>query len=234
MEREEVHELTAAYALDALGDAEDAEYEAHLRHCERCRDELAAFQGVATALAHAAPPAAPPPALRERILEQARGERSNVVAMHPRWALRAAGAVAAAAAAVAIGLGVWAAGLSSSLSEERAARDRLEEATAILADPNAERVPVDGADDVLVGAPGGEGAVVVTGLDPAPAGRTYEAWVIEEQTARPAGLFDARGERTVVALERSVPPGAVVAVTLEPEGGVDQPTGEPLVTAETA
>ena len=118
--------------------------------------------------------------------------------------------------------------------QERAARDRLEEATAILADPNAERIPVEGADGVLVVAPGGEGALVVTGLDPAPPGRTYEAWVIEERTPRPAGLFDARGNRTVVALERSVPPGAVVAVTLEPEGGVDEPTGEPLLTAETA
>ncbi|MGH2450297.1 MAG: anti-sigma factor, partial [Candidatus Limnocylindria bacterium] len=85
MERGEVHGLTAAYALDALGDAAEAEYEAHLRHCERCRDELAAFQEAATALAHAAPPAAPPPALRERILEQARSERPNVVPLRPRW-----------------------------------------------------------------------------------------------------------------------------------------------------
>jgi anti-sigma factor RsiW len=234
MEREEVHELTAAYALDALDESEEAEYEAHLRHCRRCRDELAAFQEGATALAHAAPPAVPPHPLRERILEQARSERSNVVPLRPRWALRAAGAVAAAAAAAAIGLGLWAAGLASSLSEERAARDRLEEATAILADPDAERLPVQGADGVLVVAPGGEGALVVTGLDPAPAGRTYEVWVIEDRKPSPAGLFDARADRTVVALERSVPRGAVVAVTLEREGGVDEPTGEPLLTAETA
>jgi hypothetical protein len=58
--------------------------------------------------------------------------------------------------------------------------------------------------------------------------------VIEERKARPAGLFDVREEPTVVALERSVPAGAVVAVTLEPEGGVEAPTGEPLLTAETA
>ena len=233
MEREEVHELTAAYALDALGDAEEAEYEAHLRHCERCRDELAAFQETATALAFATPPAPPPPALRERILEQARSERANVVPLLPRRALRAATAVAAAAAVVAVGVGVWAAGLSSSLSEERAARDRLEQATAILAHRDAERIPVEGADGALVVAPSGEAALVVTGLDPPPAGRTYEAWVIADENPRPAGLFDVREETTVVALERPVPAGAVVAVTLEPEGGVEEPTGEPLFTAET-
>ena len=234
MEREEVHELTAAYALDALGDADEAEYEAHLRHCERCREELAAFQETATALALAAPPAAPPLALRERILEQARSERPNVVPLRPRWTFRAATAVAATAAAAAVGIGVWAAGLSSSLSEERAARDRLEQATALLAQPDAERIPVEGADGALVVAPGGEAALVLTGLDPAPAGRTYEAWVIADAKPRPAGLFDVREERTVVALERPVPAGATVAVTLEPEGGVEEPTGKPLVTAETA
>jgi anti-sigma factor RsiW len=234
MGREEVHELTAAYALDALGDAEEAEYEAHLRHCERCRDELAAFQGTATALAYAAPPAAPPPGLRERILEQARSERANIVPLRPRWALRAATAVAAAAAAVAVGVGVWAAGLSSSLDEERASRDRLEHATALLARPDAKRIPVEGADGALVVAPTGEAALVVRGLDPPPAGQTYEAWVIMHKKARPAGLFAGREETTVVPLEHSVPPGAVVAVTLEHEGGVNEPTGNPLFTAKTA
>jgi anti-sigma factor RsiW len=234
MERDEVHQLTAAYALDALGDAEEAEYEAHLRHCERCREELATFQKTATALAYAAPPAAPPPALRKRILEQARSERPNVAPLRPRWVLPAATGVAAAAAAAAVGVGVWAAGLSSSLSEERTARDRLERATEILARPEAERIPVEGADGALVLAPNGEAALVVTGLDPPPAGQTYEAWVITDEKARPAGLFGVREETTVVALERSVPAGSIVAVTLEPEGGVEEPTGTPLLTAETA
>ncbi len=234
MEREEVHELTPAYALDALGDAEEAEYEAHLRHCERCRSELAALQEAATALAYAAPPAATPAGLRERILEQARSERPNVVPMRPRWALRATAAAAAAAAVAAVGVGIWAGGLSSSLTEERAARERLENATQILAQPAADRIPVEGADGVLVVAPTGEAALVLTGLDPAPEGRTYEAWVIEGETPRPAGLFDVREEPTVVALERSVPGGAIVAVTLEPEGGVEEPTGAPLFSADTA
>jgi anti-sigma factor RsiW len=230
----QAHELTAAYALDALGDADEAEYEEHLRHCERCREELAAFQETATALAYAAPPAAPPPALRERILEQARRERPNVVPLRPRWALRAASAAAAAAALAAVGVGVWAAELSSSLGEERAARDRLEHATEILARPDAERIRIEGADGALVLAPNGEAALIVTGLEPPPAGQTYEAWVIAGEKPRPAGLFGVREETTVVALERSVPAGAIVAVTLEPEGGVEEPTGAPLFTAETA
>ena len=43
MEANALHDLTAAYALDAL-DADDARaYEAHLAHCDRCRDELASL-----------------------------------------------------------------------------------------------------------------------------------------------------------------------------------------------
>src|SRR5207253_6326006 len=38
-----LHDLTAAYALDALDEPERREYEAHLARCEQCRDELASL-----------------------------------------------------------------------------------------------------------------------------------------------------------------------------------------------
>ena len=71
METDAIHELTAAYALDALDEAEVREYEDHLARCPRCRDELASLGEAAAALAYAADAPAPPPALRTRILEQA-------------------------------------------------------------------------------------------------------------------------------------------------------------------
>ena len=80
-----LHELTAAYALDALDPADEAAYEEHLAHCARCQEELALLSGAASALALAAGAADPPPALRERILDAARAERPNVVPLRPRW-----------------------------------------------------------------------------------------------------------------------------------------------------
>ncbi len=56
--------------------------------------------------------------------------------------------------------------------------------------------------------------------------------MIEDGTPQAAGVFDGGGY-SVVPLTRPVPAGAVVAVTVEPAGGVDAPTGEPLVTAPT-
>src|SRR6266542_392060 len=61
----------------------------------------------------------------------------------------------------------------------------------------------------------------------APAGKTYEAWVIREGKAKPAGLFRGRAGTSIVELGRQVPPGSLVAVTLERAGGVPQPTTKP-------
>ena len=122
----EPHSFAAAYALHALDDAEEREFEQHLAGCDRCRRELAGLREAAAALAYAPEGPAPPPELRQRILEQARAERPNVVPLEPRrtqaWAIPAA--IAAVAACAAIGLGIWAATLSNELDHERSARRR--------------------------------------------------------------------------------------------------------------
>ena len=53
MEADALHDLTAAYALNALEPEEARRYEAHLARCERCRDEFAALSESASALAYA-------------------------------------------------------------------------------------------------------------------------------------------------------------------------------------
>ena len=145
--------MTAAYALDALEPNEERELEAHLRVCERCREELAAFTEAATALAYGVEAPAPTPALRDRILADVRGERSNVVPFRRRGLPLVVSSVAAAAATVAaVGLGLWANSLSNSLARERAAGE-------ILADPAARSIPVRGAEGRLVVARDGEAAL---------------------------------------------------------------------------
>jgi len=230
VDHEIIRELTAAYALDALDRADEREFEDHLAHCADCRDDVAAFQEVAALLAYDVETPAPPAVLRERILQQARAERPNVVPLRRRWAFPVAAGIAAVAACAAIGLGVWAAGLSSKLDSERSARGDRERLVAVLADLEAARIPVSGAQGTLVVARTGEAALLVTGLEPAPEGKVYEAWVIEEGRPVPAGTFSSGGESTTFVLDRPVPQGAVVAVTLE-TGPVEEPTGEPLFSA---
>lgn len=227
MEQNEVHALTAAYSLDALDELEEREYEEHLRGCERCREELAAFTEAATSLAYAVDAPAPPPTLRDRILNGAHAERAVVVPFRPRRTLNyALGAVAAVAAAVAIGVGIWGASVSGRL-------DRLESTNAVLGDPNARVAELSGADGRVVVSEAGDAVLVVSGLERAPSGRDYEIWVIEGNAPRRAGLFEAEKGREVVRLEERVPRDSVVAVTLEKDGGVETPSTAPLFSART-
>jgi anti-sigma factor RsiW len=232
MEPEAIHDLTPAYALHALDADETAEFEQHLRHCERCQAELAELQETTSLLAYAAPPAPAPAALRGRILEQARAERSNVIPFPSRrsrttWVL---GAAAAVAAAVAIGLGIWAAMLHSDLGSERSAHNRLSDAIALMGAQGTSHVDLSGASGTLAVGQSGRGVLVINDLKKAPSGKTYEAWVIRGSKPSRAGTFRG-GENTIVPLSRLVQPGSVVAVTVERSGGVDMPTQTPIISA---
>jgi anti-sigma-K factor RskA len=228
-----LHDLAAGYALDALDDSERAAFEEHLAGCEACSEEVRAFHGAASMLAYAEQAPEPPAALRSRLLERAKQERptQSVVVLRPRRAFRVAALAAAAAVLVAVGLGVWAASLSNSLDAERTARAADARAVAILADSAAQRLPL-GPGEVVRGRDGAS-VVVMRDMPAAPDGKTYEAWVIEGGVPLRAGVFEG-GKQEIVLLERPLPDGAIVAVTLEPEGGLDTPTGDVLVGSEPA
>ena len=102
-------------------------------------------------------------------------------------------------------------------------------------EPRVAPKPVDSSViETAVKKPSGDALLVVSQLEPAPVGKTYEAWVIDEGRARPAGLFAGGGRRTVFPLTRPVPDGALVAVTLEQSGGVPQPRSDPLFQSAQA
>jgi anti-sigma-K factor RskA len=225
MERTDIHELSAAYALAALDADERRAFEEHLGECDRCRADVAEFWGTAALLAYAAPASAPPSGLRERVLEQVRADLAVVVPFRRRRRL-VLGAASGLAAAAAVALAFWVVSLSGELDRTRAALD-------VLADPAARSTELEGAAGRLVVDADGDAALVVRDLVAAPSGKTYEAWVIVDDVPRPAALFEGADARDLVLLNRRVPPGAVVAVTVEGDGGAEAPTGEPLFTAET-
>jgi anti-sigma-K factor RskA len=232
VEPNDIHELTVPYALDALDAGEARAFEEHLRRCEPCRDEVAVLRTTAASLAHAAPAAAPPPELRERILATARAERGNVVPLRPRWAIPLAGA-AAVAACVALAFGIWAQTLNHTLSTREAALRVQARALSIAADPDARRIPLTGGHGALVVDPRGRAALLLSRLPSPGPGKVFEAWVVSGKVAAPAGVFTDGGEETAVALERTVPRGAIVAVTIEPAGGAKQPSGAPILRSRS-
>jgi len=195
------HDLTAAYALDALGPDEAEAYERHLGQCEECREELAELNETAAALAFGTAAPAPPERLRASILDAAAAERSNVVPLlRRRWVARGLAVAAAAAACIIVGLAV---------SQSQSSGPQLSWQLSV--------------------GPTGKATLSVSGLAAAPHGKTYEAWLIPAgHSPRPAGLFS--GSTSGVRLHGTVPPHGVVAVTVEPAGGSSHPTTRPIVT----
>ena len=229
----DVHELSAGYALDALDPEEREAFEEHLAGCPECQQELTEFWDVAGALAVAADGPAPSPELRERILTEVRAERQNVVPLTPqRRPLPVLGIITAIAAAVAIGVGIYAVSLNAKLDETRSALSAEESAAAVLADPAAKTVALQAGSGRLVVAADGQSVLVLDDLGAAPAGKTYQAWIVQGQTPESAGIFASSEGHTVVPIAQPVPEGAVVAVTLEQAGGASSPTLPPLVASE--
>jgi anti-sigma-K factor RskA len=211
MTQPELHDLAAAYALNALDPEDRWTYERHLDGCERCRNEVARLRETASELAYVAEGPAPPPELRDRILREARaGKPAEVAPLRRRWLFPVTAVAAVAASVAAVGLGLWANSLRDEAPGERIVAVESESAAGIL----------------IVA---GDEATLVVCLDEAPAGKTYEAWVIESDTPRPAGLFP--GGCRSVPIEEPVSSGNIVAVTLEDEGGAEAPTSDILLSA---
>jgi anti-sigma factor RsiW len=179
MTNQDLHELTSAYALDAL-DADDREaFETHLRECERCRAELGELAETVGALAYASEGPAPPESLRDRILVAAREEGpSNVVAIRPKRTRLYAGVALAAAAAVAIAIGLT---------------------TGLTGGGPSKRIALSGDGRI----------VTVSGFDAVDSGRVWTLWVIDGAGPHRAGVFVGGQDAVVKLTRRATPGSTV-------------------------
>jgi anti-sigma-K factor RskA len=233
----ETHELIAGYALDALDPDDTARAKKLLETSEEAREELRALSDVAAAMATAASGPAPRPELRDRIIDSARAEQQSVVSLEAHRPSRLApvlGGAAAVAAVVALLLGLWGASAVRDRDDARSALDRERAVAAVLADPDARTVSLETGDGRLVVDDDGGAVLVLDGTGPAPEGKTYEVWVSDGSEPVRAGLFDGANARDVVPVEQTVDSGSRVLVTVEPAGGVDAPTTDPIVVSQPA
>jgi Anti-sigma-K factor rskA len=252
---EEAPAATVGNGRPPVAEERPAAAEAPVREREPVAVSVAAApepEEVPHPVAVAEPPVAEtvlPPPLPPEVLETPPREVpvEEPVAEEPRRPSRTrrswliGGAVLLAAGLAAAGLAAWSFDAFDSDEEAPTASaralsalaDRQARAISIMAQPGATRIPVVGAEERLLLIVGMEGDAVllVSRLEEAPAGRTYEIWVIEGETPRPAGLFRG-GRDIIVPLTRPVPKGAIVALTLEPAGGSRRPTSTPIYTVK--
>lgn len=226
----ELHDLAAAYALDALDDAERAEFSAHLATCDRCRRAVADFDVTAGSLATGT--ATPPPAhLKDSVMAaiadtpQETPATAEVVPIGTRRpATRWIGGVAAAIVLAVVAIGVVIGTHSSNVDIDD-----------VYAAADVRVVTLAGDDaDVRVAWSRELDRVVVDGdslASPGP-GNVYELWAIVDDTPVPAGLIDHAGGSLSSLLDVDDLDVAAWGITIEPAGGSPTPTPPILYYAE--
>ncbi|AKL69022.1 anti-sigma factor [Streptomyces goshikiensis] len=239
---EDLHTLTGAYALHALGREELTAFTAHLAQCASCRQEVAEFSGTTARLA-AAVSTAPPPRMKDAVLHGIDSVRQLPprlpVDERPRTVSgvlrRKAGPLALAASLVAAasfgGLAVWQHQQTEEAQQRAQGTElRMRDLTSVLAAPDARTVhgrTSTGAVTSVVSSQRQDKAVFVgTGLPEPGPGRTYQLWYDDHGTMRPAGLVDSDG---ATLLQGDLRKASGVGLTLEPAGGSPQPTTAPLM-----
>jgi anti-sigma-K factor RskA len=207
-------ELAAACALDAVDVDERPRVEAHLATCPECRAEVDRLTETVTGLAYAPPPLEPPVELRARVLAglsdiaapPAPPRRQRRRLRRPRLVM----ALVAAALILVVG------GL---VAHERGGGG--------IAPAPPQTVALGKFGSATVGDDGQ--LVLDTAAIQPPPGRTYEAWLISDGHARPAGIL-APGQAQRIPTSLVVHPGDTIAVTSEPLHGAHlQPTTAPIV-----
>jgi anti-sigma-K factor RskA len=249
-----LEDLLPAFALGALDGEDLRELEAHwVSGCEECRRQLALWQGDLEALAAEMEPVAPSETTRARVLRLAGSDRAP--AAPPRRAPWWMAATADVLLALALWGLLGQARMEREVRGLEAERDRLsrqvnaldrqvglardearraQQALQVLAAPGVQSVVLAG----LGPSPGAKGRTYVNpstrdalfyafDLPPLPADKTYELWFIAAGKPVAAGTFDVdpRGTGTVRVEQVTSNPIQVWAVTIEPRGGVPQPTG---------
>lgn len=231
----EPHTLSGAFVLDALSPEEAEQFRRHLQSCAVCREEVRELREAAARMG-AVEAAAPPPQLKSRVLAAAdrtpqkppRLGSSGTTPGPRRWAPR----LLAAAAAVVV-LAGGAIGLNAVLNNDdggglqAAVVQVFEAGDAHVAEVETSHGPLR----VATSPTENEMAVDTSDLVPLDREHVYQLWAIQDGSPVSVGVLeDPKGG---AAMEMPAT-GTEVAITVEPAGGSEQPTGDPIAQVDPA
>lgn len=223
------HDLTGAYALDALGDEERDRFERHLEECGACRREVEELRRTAARLG-SVEHASPSPHLRRRVLtaieSMPQDDAADPRPVRPgwrRWWLAAAAALLVGVIAIGVAVGLSRGGADAVMHEVMASADaRMVELSGTAG----------GSARFLYAPSQQRGVLVATDVPAVAEDEAYQVWLIGPAGELPAGLFRPdQGEATLV-VEGDLASARLMGVTVEPRGGAATPTGEVLYLAE--
>jgi len=241
MNNERFEDLKDAYVLGALPEEERLSFEEYLAaHPERQAeiDELGAVAGL---LAFAPQEQEPSPELRNRVMEVVEAEaaphrvtRRSVSARIGDY-LSVRSLALGAAALLVIGLLSWnvllqgqVEDLQGQVQDARNQRQLQQSPTIKLEGSWADQ----GANAEVASIHKDQIILVARDMPSVPEDRTCQIWVISNDVPKPSGLFQPDGNMTATPITNSITKADAIAVTVEPVGGSEQPTSDPVLLAE--
>lgn len=253
---EHFEELCAGYVLDALEADERREFEALLNDAtEEQLQTYHAMRSAANQMAFTVEPAVPKKAVLQHIMDKISASKVTAEAPavsktkdNSRGISRSVMAMAASFALLLVTLALifYSFNLNSQINNQQAQieqlqneNERMEEMLSILEARTVDMIVMAGMEVN----PNGYGKVIwdpekkqallqVSNLPPVPEGKDYQLWLIKNNKPLPSGVFTVNDpakdsffkiEQLAEADEQSA---NAFAVTLEPKGGVQQPTGK--------
>jgi anti-sigma-K factor RskA len=238
MNHERFDELKDAYALGALPDQERRELEEYLTaHPER-QAEIDELGNVASLLALSPPEQEPPLELRRSIMDVVEAEAQRPPARTRSWLagvkelLSVRNLALGAAALLVIGLFSWNMLLQGQVKD-------LQGQVASLQDSQQSRMvalagtgAAQRAEAEVILLKDHKAVLMAEDMPRVPENKTYQIWVIEDDVPQPSGLFEADGDTVAAVVEKPLDEDDVIAITIEPNGGSQQPTTDPMLTAK--
>jgi len=255
MNHERFEDLKDAYVLGALPEEERQSFEDYLAaHPERQAeiDELGAVVGL---LAFSPQEQEPSPELRSRVMEVVEAEaeprrarRQSTFARIGDY-LSVRSLALGAAVLLVIGLLSWNVLLQGQVEDLQGrvqhAQGEVQDLQAQVEDAKERRQVQQSQTIPLGGAWADQGAnaevasirenqviLVANNMPTVPEDRTCQIWVISDDVPKPSGLFQPDGNMTATPITNPISEADAIAVTVEPAGGSEQPTSDPVLLAE--
>ena len=241
MDDRSFEDLKEAYALGALPDDERATVEAYLAlHPER-QAEIDDMVGIAGLLALAPPEQEPSADLRRKVMQVVESEAAVPRAAESPtsswfgWLGGFRNVALGAAAVLVVGLLSWnvllqadVQDLRGQVEEARSANEAQETREIALGGAWAEQ----GARAEVTALKDDRAILVVEDMPSMPEDRTGQVWVIHDDKPQPSGLLDPSGNMAATAITTPLRGADAIAVTIEPAGGSDEPTSDPVLVRE--
>ena len=241
MNKERFEDLREAYVLGALPEEERRSFEDYLAAHPELQTEIDELGTVAGLLAFFPQEQEPAPELRSRVMEVVEAEaeprgirRRSTFAMIGEY-LSVRSVALGAAALLVIGLLSWNVLLQGQVQD---LQGQVEEAQDQRQVQQSQTIELEGAwadqgaNAEVASIRKNRVILVAKNMPSVPEDQTCQIWVISGDVPKPSGLFQPDGNMTAAPVTNSITKADVIAVTVEPVGGSNKPTSDPVLSAE--